>query len=92
MSAAVPAWRERISTRDLKTFSDVFAGDKRTARAIESAVRKNIEGAFRSLDQSLVGDLLTDVYLQTKKSLELQSQGGARVKVKAVHLEKADFQ
>ncbi|RKX39008.1 MAG: hypothetical protein DRP64_14830, partial [Verrucomicrobia bacterium] len=47
---------------------------------------------YDALDQSLVGDLLTDVYLQTKKSLELASQGGARVKVKAVHLEKADFQ
>ncbi len=47
---------------------------------------------YDALEQSLVGDLLTDVYLQTKKSLELASQGGARVKVKAVHLETADFQ
>jgi hypothetical protein len=47
---------------------------------------------YDALEQSLVGDLLTTVYLQTKKSLELQSQGGAQVKVKSVTLEKAEFQ
>jgi len=47
---------------------------------------------YDALDQSLVGNLLTDVYLQTKKSLELASQGGARVKVKAVKLEQAEFE
>jgi hypothetical protein len=47
---------------------------------------------YDALDQSLVGDLLTDVYLQTMKSLELASQGGARVKVKGVRLENAEFQ
>ncbi len=47
---------------------------------------------YDALDQSLVGDLLTDVYLQTKRSLELASQGGASVKVKAVVLEQAEFE
>ena len=47
---------------------------------------------YDALDQSLVGDLLTDVYLETKKSLELASQGGARVKVKSVVLEQAGFE
>ncbi len=32
--------------------------------------------------------MLTRVYLDTKKSLELQSQGGARVKVQQVEIEK----
>jgi len=41
---------------------------------------------YDALEQSLVGDLLTDVYLQTMQSLELESQGGARVKVKGVEL------
>jgi hypothetical protein len=47
---------------------------------------------YDALAQSLDGGLLTEVYLETKKSLELQSQGGARVKVKKVVLEKAEFQ
>jgi hypothetical protein len=47
---------------------------------------------YDALNESLTGDLLTEVYLQTKKSLELQNQGGAQVKVKAVHLETAEFQ
>ena len=45
---------------------------------------------YDALDQSLVGNLLTEVYLQTKKSLELASQGGASVKVKSVKLEQAE--
>jgi len=36
------------------------------------------------LAQSVTGDLLTDVYLETRKGLELASQGGAKVKVKEV--------
>jgi hypothetical protein len=47
---------------------------------------------YDALDQSLVGDLLTEVYLQTMQSLELASQGGARVKVKGINLEQADFE
>ena len=47
---------------------------------------------YDALDRSLVGDLLTEVYLQTKKSLELASQGGAQVKVKGINLESAEFQ
>lgn len=47
---------------------------------------------YDALDKSLSGDLLTDVYLQTMKSLELDSQGGAKVKVKSVALDSAEFQ
>jgi hypothetical protein len=38
------------------------------------------------LSQSVMGDLLTDVYLETRRGLELASQGGARVKVKQVDM------
>jgi len=41
---------------------------------------------YDTLDRSISGDLLTRIYLETKKSLELQSQGGARVKVKEIEL------
>ncbi|MCZ6816099.1 MAG: hypothetical protein O7F76_05295, partial [Planctomycetota bacterium] len=35
---------------------------------------------------SISGDLLSDVYLQTRRSIELEGQGGARVKVDAVEV------
>ena len=38
------------------------------------------------LDQSVSGDLLTDIYLETRRGLELANQGGARAKVKSVEL------
>ena len=38
------------------------------------------------LDRSVSGDLLTKIYLATRRSLTLASQGGARVKVKNVEL------
>lgn len=41
---------------------------------------------YDALGRSVTGDLLTDIYLETQKSLELQSQGGAKVKVKSVDL------
>jgi hypothetical protein len=41
---------------------------------------------YDTLDRSASGDLLTRVYLETRKALELQSQGGARVKVKGVDM------
>jgi hypothetical protein len=44
------------------------------------------------LARSSAGDLLTDVYLETRRSLELQNQGGARVKVKEVEVLSSDAQ
>jgi hypothetical protein len=43
------------------------------------------EGAiYDVLARSAAGELLTDIYLETRRSLELENQGGARVKVKEV--------
>ena len=41
---------------------------------------------YDTLEQSIAGDLLTEVYLETRRSLELENQGGARVKVKQVEV------
>jgi hypothetical protein len=41
---------------------------------------------YDRLEQSAAGDLLTEVYLETRRSLELENQGGARVKVKDVEM------
>jgi len=67
------------------------------ARVVLSGLLKNIYRAFDYHDESVIydtlarstaGDLLARVYLDTRKSLELQSQGGARVRVKRVEIEK----
>ena len=39
---------------------------------------------YDALARTASGDLLTDVYLATRRSLELANQGGARAKVKSV--------
>ncbi len=44
------------------------------------------EVIYDVLEQSVSGDLLADIYLETRNSLELASQGGARVKVKDVEM------
>ena len=48
------------------------------------------EVIYDTLERSAAGDLLTGIYLETRKALELQSQGGARVKVKEVDLSAVD--
>jgi len=72
-----------------------------TSTEVVAGLLKNVYTAFDfrdeetiydALDQSLQGDLLTEVYLQTMQSLELASQGGARVKVKDVNLESIEFE
>ncbi|GAB3529723.1 hypothetical protein [Photobacterium alginatilyticum] len=46
------------------------------------------EGAiYDTLSSSVTGDLLTDIYLETRRGLELVNQGGARAKVKAVEVQ-----
>ena len=45
------------------------------------------EAIYDTLSMSTTGSLLSKVYLETRKSLELQSQGGARVKVKKVEIQ-----
>ncbi|MEH6588923.1 MAG: hypothetical protein V7746_01635 [Halioglobus sp.] len=42
---------------------------------------------YDTLERSVGGDLLTDIYLETQRSLELTSQGGARAKVKSVEVQ-----
>jgi len=45
------------------------------------------EGAvYDALARSVTGDLLTQVYLETRRSLELRNQGGAQVKVNDVEV------
>jgi hypothetical protein len=78
-----------------------FAGARRAAvndeKAAEilAALLHNVYRAFDFRDESTIydvlersatGDLLARIYLETRKSLELASQGGARAKVKQIEL------
>jgi hypothetical protein len=47
------------------------------------------EVIYDVLARSAAGDLLTDVYLEARRGLELASQGGARVKVKEVEVQES---
>ncbi|MEP5765953.1 MAG: hypothetical protein ABJ308_15260 [Halieaceae bacterium] len=46
---------------------------------------------YDTLERSVSGDLLTDIYLETQRGLELANQGGARARVKAVEMQSIDI-
>ena len=48
------------------------------------------EQIYDVLAQSVEGELLTRIYLETRRGLELASQGGARAKVKRVEMEELE--
>jgi hypothetical protein len=73
--------------------------ETREAKEVLHALLYNVYRAFDRRDESLVydrlaqsitGDLLTDVYLQVRRSMELENQGGARVKIDDVQLLEVD--
>jgi hypothetical protein len=47
---------------------------------------------YDTLERSVEGDLLTDIYLETQRSLELANQGGARAKVQSVDMQALEIQ
>lgn len=49
------------------------------------------EVIYDVLEKSVSGELLTDIYLETQKGLELANQGGARVKVKTTEVNYAEL-
>jgi hypothetical protein len=76
--------------------ASVTAGD---AREIVAALLRNVYRAFdyrsedviyNALERSAAGDLLTDIYLETRASLELENQGGARARVTDVEVLNAE--
>jgi len=50
------------------------------------------EVIYDSLENTVSGDLLTQIYLETRRSLELENQGGARAKVKDVEILEATYE
>ncbi len=70
------------------------------AEAVVHGLLRNVYRAFDfrdegriydALEESTTGDLLTEVYLETQRSLELANQGGARAKVKEVDILDGDY-
>ena len=47
---------------------------------------------YDALERSAAGDLLTDIYLETRRSLELENQGGARAKVQQVTMVDSEYE
>jgi hypothetical protein len=75
--------------------------DDERAGKIMSGLLHNVYRAFDFRDESTIydtlehsvsGDLLTQIYLETKRGLELASQGGARAKVKEIELLEVEAQ
>jgi hypothetical protein len=72
--------------------------DDERAAALLQALLKNVYRAFDFRDEedvydklalSVSGDLLTDIYLQHRKSMAVQQAGGAQAKIKEVAVKKA---
>jgi len=86
-ATALAAW-------SMKTWDDVRMDDERL-RGLAGGLLHNIYRAFDYrgeeqiydvLARSVTGDLLNDVYLETRNGLELANQGGAQVKVKNIEM------
>jgi hypothetical protein len=96
LAVMVGAWTvpySRVSVRDpLRSVPVIREGQ---ADEILHALLYNVYRAFDHRDERLVydrlalsisGDLLTDIYLQVRRSMELANQGGARVKIDDVEV------
>jgi hypothetical protein len=83
LAVAVPAGvkSSRVSDRDAEAI--VAALLKNTYRAFDYRDENRI---YDALEKSAAGELLTDIYLETRRSLEIENQGGARAKVKEVEV------
>jgi hypothetical protein len=96
---AVPAAALLVaSTAALLLARSGEVGDER-AREILGGLLHNVYRAFDFreegtiydvLERSVTGELLSEIYLETRRGLELASQGGARAKVKEVALVEVD--
>jgi hypothetical protein len=69
--------------------------DDQRSQEIVSALLHNVYRAFDFRDEEIIydtlahsvsGDLLTETYLETRRGLELASQGGARAKVQQIEM------
>jgi len=77
-------WLARQATLSEQRASELVGGLLHNVyRAFDFRAEGDI---YDVLEQSVAGDLLTDVYLETRRGLVLENQGGARAKVKEIQL------
>ncbi len=94
--ALLPRWQVSIGSSVQK--NQISEDD---SRSITLNLLKNIYRAFDFREEedvydklaiSVTGDLLTDVYLQSRKSMIIEQAGGAQAKIKAVKILETDVQ
>jgi len=77
-----------------KALSPSYLSDEEAGEVL-AGLLENVYGAFDYRDESMIfdvlarsasGELLTEIYLETRRSLELENQGGARAKVQALEM------
>ncbi len=95
VALGVVAWLVPTPTVDIPVPSSVRVPSGEEAAPTIHALLYNVyraldfrdeEAVFDRLAQSLSGDVLERVYLEIRKGLRLESQGGARVRVREVEL------
>jgi hypothetical protein len=75
---------ERARLSDAEANSVVASLLHNVYRAFDFRAEEDI---YDVLNKSVSGELLADIYLDTRRGLELENQGGARAKVKQIDLE-----
>ncbi len=75
------AWRSSVSDGNAKVIITGLL--KNVYRTFDY---RDESAIYDTLERSATGELLAQVYLETRRGLELQNQGGARVKVKDVEM------
>ena len=96
LAAGLAALCWPLAQREIRDpFHELKPPDLAERKAIFAALHGNIYRAFDyknesdvydTLEQSIGGSLLTDIYLQIQKGLKMQEQGGAIAKVREVKL------
>jgi hypothetical protein len=86
ISASGAAWQFGASNEPDPARAEAIVGDllHNVYRAFDYREEGDI---YDVLAQSVSGELLTDIYLETKRGLVLANQGGAQAKVKDIALE-----
>ena len=86
ISASAAAWQFAASNEPDLARAEAIVGDllHNVYRAFDYREEGDI---YDVLAQSVSGELLTDIYLETKRGLVLANQGGAQAKVKDIALE-----
>jgi len=87
----------------LGAYQSLYAGrfSEQAVKIVLDGLLENVYRAFDyrgedviydSLENTVSGDLLTQIYLETRRSLELENQGGARAKVQEVEVLEASYE